>query len=200
MSRPFCWPTSDDRPPVEAAEPGDDRAGRRPAPRSPCSSTQSSSIRVDVVERVRPVLVPGELDRAPDLLVASARPRSARAAAGAARARRRARAPPRSGSVAQLAQPLAQAALGLTRPLAKSRRTRADVGAQLGPRDDRVEVAEAEVGLGEAEVVGQLLARRLLDDPRAGERDQRAGLGDGDVAEAREAREHAARSSGGRRR
>ena len=63
--------------------------------------------------------------------------------------------------------------------------------ALLGARNDRVEVAEAQVLLGEPEVVRQLLARRLLHDARPGERDQRAGLGDRDVAERRERREHA---------
>src|SRR5437763_820121 len=40
--------------------------------------------------------------------------------------------------------------------------------AQLGARDDRVDLAEAEVLLGAPEVVGQLLARDLLHDARAG--------------------------------
>src|SRR5262245_3015598 len=60
---------------------------------------------------------------------------------------------------------------------------------ELRPRDDRVEVSEPVIRLGEAEVVGKLLACRLLDDSRTGEGHQRAGLGDGDVAEAGEARE-----------
>src|SRR4051794_8901739 len=51
-----------------------------------------------------------------------------------------------------------------------------DVGAQLCPVHDRVEVPEAVVRLGEAEVVRQLLARRLLDDAGAGEGEQGAGL------------------------
>src|SRR4051794_13782496 len=46
------------------------------------------------------------------------------------------------------------------------------VGTLLGSGDNRVEVAEAEVLLGEAEVVGELLACRLLDDAGAGEGDQ----------------------------
>src|SRR5581483_8290884 len=66
-----------------------------------------------------------------------------------------------------------------------------DGGAELGSRHDRVEMAEAEVLLGEPEVVRELLAGRLLDDAGAGEGDQRAGLGEQDVAEAGEAREHA---------
>ena len=57
------------------------------------------------------------------------------------------------------------------------------VPALLGSRDDGVEVSEAKVLLREPEVVGQLLLRRLLHDPGPGERDQRAGFRDRDVAE-----------------
>ena len=85
------------------------------------------------------------------------------------------------------------ASLGTAQPLAKSRRSRPSVGRSSRARNDRVEVAEAVVRLGEAEVVGKLLPRRLRDDARAGERHQRARLREHDVAEAREAREHAAR-------
>jgi hypothetical protein len=63
----------------------------------------------------------------------------------------------------------------------------------LGSRHDRVEVAEAQVRLGEPEVVGKLLPGRLLDDARSGEGKERTGLGDRDVAQRREAREHARR-------
>src|SRR5687768_12312220 len=42
-----------------------------------------------------------------------------------------------------------------------------EVGLQLGPGNDRVDVAEAQVRLGAAEVVRELLARRLLHDARA---------------------------------
>src|SRR5262245_32245543 len=69
----------------------------------------------------------------------------------------------------------------------------AEVGPQPGSLDDRVEMAETEVGLGEPEVLGQLLSGRLLNDPRAGERDQCSRLGDRHVSETREAREHAGR-------
>src|SRR5919198_1096686 len=62
-----------------------------------------------------------------------------------------------------------------------------DEGSKLRPGHDRVEVAEAVIRLGDAEVVRQLLARRLLDDARAGEGHQRAGLRDDYVAERREA-------------
>src|SRR6476661_11214188 len=66
-----------------------------------------------------------------------------------------------------------------------------EVVALLRTRDDAVEVAETQVLLGEAEVLRQLLARRLLHDTRSGERDQRAKLRDRDVAERRERRKHA---------
>jgi hypothetical protein len=55
----------------------------------------------------------------------------------------------------------------------------------------RVDVAEPEVRLREAEVVRELLARRLRDDPGAREGRQRARLGEDHVSEAREARRHA---------
>src|SRR3954452_18616007 len=63
---------------------------------------------------------------------------------------------------------------------------------QLRARNDGVEVAEAVVGLGEPEVVRQLLSRRLLHDAWTGERHERAGLGDENVAETREACEQTA--------
>src|SRR4051794_8635245 len=65
--------------------------------------------------------------------------------------------------------------------------------AELGARHDRVEIPETVVLLGEAEVVGELLPRELLYDPRTGERHQRAGLREEHVAQRREAREDAAR-------
>src|SRR5262249_28590149 len=73
--------------------------------------------------------------------------------------------------------------------IAEESQSAAEEGPQLAPGQDRVEVAEAKVRLGETEVVGQLLARRLLDDARAREREQRFRLGDDDVAKAREARQ-----------
>src|SRR5262245_64761086 len=51
---------------------------------------------------------------------------------------------------------------------------------ELGPGDDPVDVPEAVILLGETEVLGQLLADELLDDARAGERHQSAGLGEED--------------------
>src|SRR6184192_1435215 len=58
------------------------------------------------------------------------------------------------------------------------------VAPELGSRDDRVDVAETKVLLGEAEILRQLLARRLLDDARPGEGEQSPGLGDDHIAEA----------------
>src|SRR5581483_5396626 len=53
---------------------------------------------------------------------------------------------------------------------------------QLRPWNDRVDVAEPVVLLGEAEVVRQLLARDLLHDARARERHERARLREQHVA------------------
>ena len=64
---------------------------------------------------------------------------------------------------------------------------------ELAPGNDEVDLAELEVGLGATEVRRQPLAHGLLDDARAGERHQRVGLGDDDVAERRERGHHAAR-------
>src|SRR6476619_5781948 len=70
----------------------------------------------------------------------------------------------------------------LSRPSRSRSRSSCSVGAiekpqetgqrrtQLGARHDRVDLAVAEVLLGPAEVLGQLLARDLLHDARAGER------------------------------
>ena len=154
-----------DRATVEPAEAGDERAVVGAA----AVAVQLDPVvedPVDVVERVRPVLVPRELDGAPDLVFGRGRlareplELPAKALLLAGDARRRAAA---AGSRACRAAPAA----GARRHRAKSRRSRARYGALLGSGDDGVEVAEAEVVLGEAEVVGQLLARGLLDDARA---------------------------------
>ena len=63
----------------------------------------------------------------------------------------------------------------------------------VGARHDRIEVSEAEILLGQAEILGKLLACRLLNDPRPGERDQRARLGDRHIAQRRERRQDARR-------
>ena len=127
--------------------------------------------------------MPGELDRAPDRLVASCPPSGARAALAAAPPRRETRAPRRSGSRERPESRSRRLSSWSSLGHAKSRSSRARCVALLRSRNDRVEVAEPQVLLGEPEVVRQLLARGLLDDARAGERDQRARLGDRDVAE-----------------
>src|SRR6478752_1475055 len=66
---------------------------------------------------------------------------------------------------------------------------RGDGRSQLVAGYHAVDMAEAVVRLRKAEVVGELLACRLLDDARAGERHKRAGLGDEHVAETGEAGE-----------
>ena len=172
-----------DRAAAEAAQPGDDRR----VVGLGAVAVELDEVVADplhVVERVRPVLMAGELDRVPDLVgrrlgrdpldlalelrqlardadaaderQVLAASRAARAA-GAARPRARA-AQPRAASVEEREEP-------------------AQERAQVGAADDRVEVAEAAVRLGQAEVVGELLAGGLLHDARAGEDDQRAGLG-----------------------
>ena len=59
----------------------------------------------------------------------------------------------------------------------------ADRLAELVAVDDHVDHAVVAQIFGALEAFGQLLADGLLDDARAGEADQRAGLGDMDVAE-----------------
>ena len=68
-----------------------------------------------------------------------------------------------------------------------------DAVAQVAAVDDQVDRAVLEQELAALEAFGQRLAHGLLDDARAGEADQRARLGDVEVAEHRQARGHAAR-------
>src|SRR5688572_18791206 len=79
---------------------------------------------------------------------------------------------------------------GPRRKLGEQRR---DLVARMPAIEDHVDGALLEQELRALEALGQRLARRLLDDARARETDQRAGLGDVDVAEQREARRDAAR-------
>ena len=68
MSRPFWWPTIAIVRPPKRADPRHDGVIVRPA----AVAVQLDPVvedPLDVVERVRPVLVPGELDLRPDLLV-----------------------------------------------------------------------------------------------------------------------------------
>ena len=69
---------------------------------------------------------------------------------------------------------------------------RCDPLAHVAPVDDHVERAVIEQELAALEALGQRLAHRLLDHARAGEADERARLGEIEVAEHREARRHAA--------
>src|SRR3954454_20405056 len=62
--------------------------------------------------------------------------------------------------------------------------------ADLRARQKRVGIGGTAILLGEPEIVGPLLARRLLYDPRPGKRDQRSRLGEKHVPERRKAREH----------
>src|SRR5262245_25870890 len=59
----------------------------------------------------------------------------------------------------------------------------ADLGLQLAAVHDEIEHAVLEQELRPLESFGQLLPERLLDDPRTGESDERARLGQDDVAE-----------------
>ena len=63
---------------------------------------------------------------------------------------------------------------------------------QFGARHDLVDHAVLEQILGALKPVRQLFVDRLLDDPRAGKADDRAGLGERDVADHREGRRDAA--------
>ena len=67
-----------------------------------------------------------------------------------------------------------------------------DGALHLAAIDDEVEHAVLEQELAALKAFGQLLANRLLDDARAGEADERARLGDVQIAEHREARRDAA--------
>ena len=138
----------------------------------------------------------GQLDRVPDLVLARL---GGHAVELPLQLRHLARdADPAQREVAQLRQPLHSRSCsawleGVSVTTSLSLREHgekpADEGA-LGPRDDRVDVAEPGVRLGQAEVV-ELLAGRLLDDLGPGEREQGARLRDRDVAEAGEAGEDA---------
>ena len=74
----------------------------------------------------------------------------------------------------------------------ESKRSR-DGALHFAAIDDEVEHAMLEQKLAALKSLGQLLANRLLDDARAGKADERAGLGNVQIAEHREARGDAAR-------
>src|SRR2546426_7778626 len=67
-----------------------------------------------------------------------------------------------------------------------------DVGLQVFARDDGIEKAVLQQELGGLKTLRQLLANGLLDDARAGETDQRAGLGDVQITQHGVAGGHAA--------
>ena len=78
------------------------------------------------------------------------------------------------------------------RPVEDSQHAR-DPPNQLTSIDHIVHLPVGQLGLGQAEVGRQLLTGGLLDNPRAGERDQRSRLGEGDVAQRGEGRPDPAR-------
>src|SRR4029450_6340298 len=63
---------------------------------------------------------------------------------------------------------------------------------EVAPLDDQVELAVREQEFRALEALGKRLANRLGNDARSGEPDQRARLGENDVAQHREARRGAA--------
>src|SRR5688572_11264490 len=73
-------------------------------------------------------------------------------------------------------------------PRAELRQQGRDLIARVPAIEDHVDRALLEQELGTLKSFGQRLAGRLLDDARTREADQRAGLGDVDVAEQRKAR------------
>ncbi len=174
---------------AEAAEPGDHRAVVGAA----AVAVQLDPVvehSLDVIEGVRTIGVPGQLDRAPDLLVSRLGLNLLELALEALQLAGDLRAAEQRGA-AETRQPLTQPVLGLTRHCRRAARawpcTAAAPSAGRSRRGGRSEGWTPR----EAEVVRELLTRGLLDDARTGERDQTHRLGDGDIAETREAREYA---------
>ena len=146
-----------DRAAVELPEPGDDRAVVGAA----AVAVQLDPVvedPLDVVERVRPLRVPRELDERPDLVLGRVRARdrvellleplllAARRRCG-------------GGAAGSVSRPSRSRSPRSASPLKEPEEPR-QVRALLGSGDDGVDLAEAEVLLGAAEVVGEL----LLDD------------------------------------
>src|SRR6185503_148534 len=96
---------------------------------------------------------------------------------------------PRCGVVTRKEPPSS----GQCGPRGQLREQRRDLIARVAAIENHVDGALLEQELGALEALGQRLARRLLDDARARETDQRAGLRNIDVAEQRETRRGAAR-------
>ena len=181
---PLLVSNEHDRAPVEAGKARDDRriVGERAV------SVQLDEVVADplhVVERVGTILMACELDRVPDLVLTrlggnafelALQPGHLARDADAAQERK----------LAELGQPLLELQLlhlargGSAGPmrLDEHGEETTDERAKLGSRDNGVDVAEAGIRLGQAEVVGKFLARRLLDDARPREREQSARLGD----------------------
>ncbi len=190
---PLLVPDQRDRAALELADPGHERVIVHP----PAIAVQLEEVLedpLDVVEGVRALLVAGELDPLPDLLVRGVVLEPLELALQTLELGREPR--PAQQLDPAPASPTGHGGRARRRssrgPREKPDQLRDD-GTELGARHDPVDVAEAEVRLGEAEVVRQLLARGLGDDPRACERHQGAGLGDEHVAERGKAREQAAR-------
>ena len=183
------------RPAVVGGDAGHDRrvvAGRAVAVQLVGVAEQA----LRVVERVRPVLVPRVLHDVPDLRLLAAlleapakapdvlgdpnHPTRAPAVGGASRTR------PRPPARAARRSPVSSGGG------ANSASSRASV-AVSSPRGTTASMwPSRSCDSARPKSVGQRLARRLLHDARAGERHQRARLGDRDVAERRERGDHAA--------
>src|SRR5918994_5006420 len=122
-------PDHGNRPAVKASEPGDEGGILRPGP----ISVQLHEVLeqpLDVVERVRAVVVPCELDKLPDFLVGSALLDALELALQALELTRQPR-PPQKRQAAETAQPLANTKLGFTRHV------RRGAGASPGSRAAR---------------------------------------------------------------
>jgi hypothetical protein len=110
---PLLVPDENDRPPVEAADPAHDRGVIGPG----AVSVQLDEVlqqTFDVVERIRPILVPRELDLLPDLLVGRLGLDAGELPLEPLQLARELR-PSEQVEAAELAQPLAQPELRLTR-------------------------------------------------------------------------------------
>jgi hypothetical protein len=154
----FLVPDQRDRPPFEAREPGDD--GRIVPQRAVAVQLDEVVANAfDVVERVRAVLMTGELDRAPYLVLRRLRRDALDLALQASHLVGHAHAAQKR-QLAKLRQPLTQSQLFdlWTRVVSRhgSFEQREDAPherAQLRARDDRVHMAEAAVRLRETKVV-----------------------------------------------
>ena len=162
---------------------------------------------IRVIQRVRPPVVAGELDCIPDVGLGRAHREAA-----AQTAERRRKAAVHSGPPFVCASPCgrerrkrstrattpgggasASTSIGTSVPPAHRRRMRPRSSFRSGRFTTASIEAVLVARLGATEIVRQRLARGLLHHARARERQQRVGLGDHEVAERRERRDHAAR-------